>query len=181
MDVGKVLGAQQQKSSLYDLPSSPRRKNHIEGAPPISAKPADTPTRAARAVKREEEKTGDERSRRLFGQLGNMRLQFSLLRGNLVISNGVEAWTLMDGKWERTDALAAFLRSTWLKSDEAIRMFGEALPDLPPEAFVGLKVGRHGLSRTGPRIGRAPLRRVTSEQPTRAAPARRRARRTGSR
>ena len=84
-----------------------------------------------------------------------MRLQFSLLRGNLVLSDGVEAWTLTDGKWERTDALAAFLRSTWLKSDEAIRMFGEALPDLPREAFVGLKVGRHGLSRTGRRIGAA--------------------------
>ena len=63
-----------------------------------------------------------------------MRLQFSLLRGNLVISNGVEAWTL-------TDALAAFLRSTWLKSDEAIRMFGEAQPDLPPEALWASRSG----------------------------------------
>ena len=81
------------------------------------------------------------RSRRLLGQLGNMRLQFSLLRGNLVLSDGVEAWTLTDGKWERTDALAAFLRSTWLKSDEAIRMFGEAQPDLPPEALWASRSG----------------------------------------
>ena len=70
-----------------------------------------------------------------------MRLQFSLLRGNLVISDGVEAWTLTDGKWERTDALAAFLRSTLLKSDEAIRMFGEAQPDLPPEALWASRSG----------------------------------------
>jgi hypothetical protein len=93
-------------------------------------------------------------------KLSHLRLQFSCLRGNLVVSDGVEAWILTDGKWERTDALAAFLKSTWLKSDEAIGMFGKALPDLSPEAFVGRKVGRHGLSRTGPRIGRAPLRGV---------------------
>ena len=83
-----------------------------------------------------------------------MRLQFSSLLGNLVISDGVEAWTFKGGKWERTDALAAFLKSTWLKSEEAIRMFGQALPDLPPEAYVGRKVGRRGLSRIGPLIRR---------------------------
>jgi hypothetical protein len=84
-----------------------------------------------------------------------MDLQFGSLLGNLVISNGVEAWTLTGGEWKRTDALTAFLKSSWLKSREVRSMFGDPLPDLPPEAFVGRKVGRCGLSRYGPRIGRA--------------------------
>jgi hypothetical protein len=96
-----------------------------------------------------------------------MRLQFSSLRGNLVISDGVEAWTLTRMANGENRCSRSFPQSTWVKSEEAIRMFGEALPELPPEAFVGRKVRRHGLSRTGPRIGRAPLRCVTSERPNR--------------
>ena len=79
-----------------------------------------------------------------------MQLQFGLLHGDLVISNGVEAWVLRDGRWERTDAPTAFVKSTQLKPREARRAFGEALPDLPPEAFASRKVGPRGLSRWGP-------------------------------
>jgi hypothetical protein len=59
-----------------------------------------------------------------------------------------------DGRWERTDALAAFLKSTCLTPREARRTFGDTLPNLPPEAFAGRKIGPRGLSRWGPRIGR---------------------------
>jgi hypothetical protein len=89
-----------------------------------------------------------------------MHLQFGRLRGDLVISNGVEAWVLSDGRWERTDALTAFLKSACLTPREARRTFGDTLPNLPPEAFAGRKIGPRGLSRWGPRIGRAPLRGV---------------------
>ena len=82
-----------------------------------------------------------------------MQLQFGRLRGDFVISDGVEAWILRDGRWEKTDALTAFIKSTQLRPREARRMFGEALPDVPPEAFAGRKIGRW-LSRWGPRIGR---------------------------
>jgi hypothetical protein len=99
--VGKALGAQQQTGSLYDLPSSPGRKNQIEGRHPCQPNPRIRTDARSTSSEAGEEKIGDERSRRLFGQLGNMRLQFSLLRGNLIISDGVEAWTLTDGKWER--------------------------------------------------------------------------------
>jgi hypothetical protein len=92
--------------------------------------------------------------RALLGRLGNMQLQFGLLRGDLVLSNGVEAWVLSDGRWERTDALTAFLKSTCLTPREARRTFGDTLPNLPPEAFAGCKIGPRGLSRWGPRIGR---------------------------
>ena len=88
-------------------------------------------------------------------RLGNMQLQFGLLRSDLVISNGVEAWILRGGRWKRTDALTAFLKSTQLTPREARRTFGHKLPDVPPEAFAGRKVGPRGLSRWGPRIGRA--------------------------
>lgn len=83
-----------------------------------------------------------------------MQLQFGLLRGELVISDGVEAWILRDGRWERTDALTAFIKSTQLRPREARRTFGDKLPDVPSEAFAGRKIGRW-LSRWGPRIGRA--------------------------
>ena len=71
-----------------------------------------------------------------------MQLQFGLLHGDLVISDGVEAWILRDGGWERTDALTAFLKPTQLTPREARLTFGEALPDVPPEAFASRKVGR---------------------------------------
>jgi hypothetical protein len=83
-----------------------------------------------------------------------MQLQFGLLRGELVISVGVEAWILRDGRWERTDALTAFIKSTQLRPREARRTFGDKLPDVPSEAFAGRKIGRW-LSRWGQRIGRA--------------------------
>ena len=38
-----------------------------------------------------------------------MQLQFGRLRGDFVISDGVEAWILRDGQWQRTDALTAFV------------------------------------------------------------------------
>src|SRR5262245_19573758 len=78
---------------------------------------------------------------------GNMKLQFGLLRGDLVISNGVEAWVHRGGRWERTDALRAFIKSTQLKPREVCRTFGDRLPDLPPEAFAGRMIGSRGLSR----------------------------------
>src|SRR5262245_28261375 len=51
---------------------------------------------------------------------------------------------------ERTDALTAFLTPTWWTPREARRTFGDALPDVPPEAFAGRTIGRR-LSRWGPR------------------------------
>jgi hypothetical protein len=83
-----------------------------------------------------------------------MKLQFGRLRGDFVISDGVEAWTLRDGQWQRTDALTAFLKSDWLTTREASRMVGDNLPDLPAEAFAG-KIGRRGVPRYyGPMAGR---------------------------
>jgi hypothetical protein len=38
-----------------------------------------------------------------------MKLQFGRLRSDFVISDGVEAWTLKGGRWQKTDALTAFL------------------------------------------------------------------------
>ena len=82
-----------------------------------------------------------------------MQLQFGRLRGDFVISDGVEAWILIDGQWQRTDALTAFLKSEWLTTREASRMVGDSLPELPPEAFAGRKIGRSGLPRYGPLVG----------------------------
>jgi hypothetical protein len=84
-----------------------------------------------------------------------MRLQFGRLRGDFVISDGTEAWIFRDGCWQKTDALTAFLKSDWLTPRRASRMVGDTLPDLPPEAFAGRKIGPRGLSQHGPRIGRA--------------------------
>ena len=83
-----------------------------------------------------------------------MQLQFGRLRGDLVISNGVEAWVLKEGRWQRVDALTTFLESDWLTTREASRSFGDTLPDLPPQPYAGRKIGGRGLSRWGPRIGR---------------------------
>ena len=83
-----------------------------------------------------------------------MNLQYGRLRGDFVISDGVEAWTLRDGQWQRTDALTAFLKSDWLTTREASRMVGDNLPDLPAEAFAGRKIGRRGVPRHGPLANR---------------------------
>ena len=79
-----------------------------------------------------------------------MNLKYGRLRGDFVISDGVEAWTLRDGQWQRSDALTAFLKSDWLTTREASRMVGDNLPDLPREAFANRKVG----PRRGPLAGR---------------------------
>ena len=82
-----------------------------------------------------------------------MRLQFGRLRGELVISDGIEAWVLTGTGWQSIDATMAFLKSDWIMPREARRIFGATLPDLPAEAFRGrdLKVA----NKRAPRIARA--------------------------
>src|SRR4030095_7118111 len=89
-----------------------------------------------------------------------MQLQFGLLRGELVISVGIEAWILRDGRWERTDALTAFIKSTQLRPREARRTFGDKLPDVPFKAFAderldgGCRGGDHASGEHVPAPGR---------------------------
>jgi hypothetical protein len=65
-----------------------------------------------------------------------MRVQFWRLRGDLVISDGVEAWALTRAGWEQIDATTAFLKSEWLTPAQARRAFGDQFPTLPPRAFA---------------------------------------------
>jgi hypothetical protein len=66
-----------------------------------------------------------------------MRVQFGRLRGDLVVSDGEEAWTLTRAVWEQIDATTAFLKSEWLSPAQAGRAFRDELPALPPRAFGG--------------------------------------------
>jgi hypothetical protein len=79
----------------------------------------------------------------------HMQLQFGLLRGELVISDGVEAWILRDGRRERTDALTAFIKSTQLRPREARRTFGDKLPGIASPTSQGTPSWSPAANATG--------------------------------
>jgi hypothetical protein len=81
-----------------------------------------------------------------------MRVQFGRLRGDLVVSDGEEAWTLTRAGWQQIAATTAFLKSDWLTPAQARRAFGDELPTLPPGAFGGRQITVR--SKLGPRIER---------------------------
>lgn len=83
-----------------------------------------------------------------------MALQCWTLRGNLVISDGKEAWMLTAIGWQAADATIAFRQSDWLKPSEARRTFGSDLPRLPSQAFAGREMTVRVLGKGGPRIAR---------------------------
>jgi hypothetical protein len=83
-----------------------------------------------------------------------MRLQFGRIRGDLVISDGQEAWVLRRTRWEQIDATMAFLKSDWLTPAQAGRAFGEDLPPLPAEAFAGREITLRAVGKGAPRITR---------------------------
>src|SRR4029450_7522201 len=93
-----------------------------------------------------------------------MQLQFARLRHNLVISDGLEAWVLRDGRWEKTDALTAFLKSDWLTAREARRAFGDTLPEYRPRHLRAALLG--GGCRGGDRESSGHAATLRRERPS---------------